>query len=198
MNHGKRWAILPPKKTFCEGVLGFKGITIALDRDDFSGTWDERYWKNVPGPFYSTIFNTMSLMASSHAPGHLIHDDKCEFFWKPPCTEEEYADCIVAMWCDDIDSYGVDGNEHWSPQLVAEWWNRRGELLDWANERYRCTSEDARTFWSQSEGMTDRQLLAQHIDFIENEAEEYLRSYIFLLLEGRAAQSGDSLPMIEG
>ncbi len=197
MNDSKRWAIPPPEEIFCEGILCFKGITIELNRDDFSGTWSEKYWKNIPGPFFGTNVNMMSLMASSDAPGHLIHDAKCEFYWKPPCTEEEYADCITAMWCDEIDSYGVDGNDHWSPQLVAEWWDRRGELIDWAKDRYRCTSEDARTFWTDKGGMTDRQVLSQYIDSIENEAEDYLRSYIFLLLEGRPARIGDSLPRIK-
>ncbi|HNO80068.1 MAG TPA: hypothetical protein PKN33_18620 [Phycisphaerae bacterium] len=43
---------------------------------------------------------------------------------------------------------------------------------------------------------SDHAVLSQYIAYMEHDAEEYLRSYIFLLLEGRAARSGDSLPMI--
>ncbi|HNO80067.1 MAG TPA: hypothetical protein PKN33_18615 [Phycisphaerae bacterium] len=89
-----------------------------------------KYWKNIPGPFYSTTNNLMSLLVSLEAHDHILHDETCEFYWRQPCTYCEFEQCLGAMVCDEIDSYGMNGNDRWTPQLVAEWWERRSELID--------------------------------------------------------------------
>ncbi len=198
MHESKRWSTSPPDELFTEEFLHANGVEYEIEVDRFAVRWKEKYWKNTPGPFYSTISNMMSLLASSDAPSHLFYDERCEFVWRPPCTENEYVDCITAMWCDEADSYGIDGNEHWTPPLVAEWWERRGELIDWAQGLQTSVSENERTSWDPSVDISLRSMLTQYIDFIENESEEYLRSYVFLLLEGRPARDGDRLPIIGG
>lgn len=188
----------PLQDVVADEIPGRIGERIELDVADFCNSWPNKYWKNIPGPFYSTTPNLMSLNVAHEAQGHIFYDETCEFYWRQPYTYCEYEQCLWAMCCDEIDSYGIDGNEHWTPQLVAEWWGRRGELLDWASGLKASAGENDCEFWGRFSEMSDREYLARYIEFIEDEAEEYLRSYIFMLAEGRAAQSGDSLPMIEG
>lgn len=197
MNQSQRWAKPVPLELFSDEFLRRNGATFTPEPDRFVGTWEEKYWKNIPGPFYSTTENLMSLVASSEAPGHLFHDDHCEFVWKQPQSDREYAACITGMYCDEADSYALDGDQHWTPQLVAEWWSRCPELVDWVKGYLLEERPSGHRVWGRSVNVPDSEYLSQYLGFLENGVEEYLRSYIFLLLEGRAARPTEALPSIQ-
>jgi hypothetical protein len=47
-----------------------------IDGRAFHGQWANKYWKNIPGPFYSTTLNMMSLLAfGNETKSHLLYDD---------------------------------------------------------------------------------------------------------------------------
>ncbi|MGW1117850.1 hypothetical protein ACWD5B_12185 [Streptomyces tanashiensis] len=40
----------------------------------FTGVWEQRNWRNVPGPFYAGETDSMA-MGRLDAPGHIAYDD---------------------------------------------------------------------------------------------------------------------------
>ncbi len=166
----------------------------SCDKACYQGSWDRKYWKNIPGPYYSTTENMMSLLASNGSTEYLLYDDQCEFVWRQPTTPNTYSRCLRAMWCDEVGSYAVDGNEHWTADLIRGWWQRRPELLAWATAHQKRPRDDPHAFMQGYDDATDRILLNKYIRYLQEDSEEYLRSYVFLLLEGRAAKPGDFLP----
>lgn len=198
MNKSKRWAVPIPQKLMTDGFHSPSGRPHDLDTEDFCDDWNLKYWKNIPGPFYSTTNNLMSLLVSLEAHDHILYDETCEFYWRQPYMYREFEQCLGAMVCDEIDSYGMNGNDRWTPQLVAEWWERRNELIAWAKDVQASASKDENTLWGNKYvKASDHTVLSQYIAFMEYEAEEYLRSYVFLLLEGRAARPTEALPSIQ-
>src|SRR4029077_3913523 len=83
-----------------------------FDGGSFHGKWSEKYWKNLPGPFYSTTSNMMSLLAfGNETTNHLLYDDSCEFVWRQPVTPSAFLACLRGMDCDEVGSYAVNGNQ---------------------------------------------------------------------------------------
>jgi hypothetical protein len=117
-----------------------------------------------------------------------------EFVWRQPIIPGAYSACLRAMYCDEVGSYAVDGNRHWTPELVREWWSRTPELLVWA-ENHLLRKDDPVAF-KQGYDVTDKTIFREYVRFLKYDAEEYLSSYIFLLLEGRPVKSGDPLPSL--
>ncbi len=125
----KNWAIVPP---------------VTLRSELYGGEWKEKYLKNIPGPIYSTNLNLMSALASNQMREHALIDDHCEFMWRQPSTAPEFDRCLSAIECDEVNSYQVDGNSHWTPRDVREWWSRKEVLLNWARHVHSRPKDDAK------------------------------------------------------
>ncbi len=170
--------------------------TVTLDPRSFQGRWSEKYWRNVPGPIYSTTLNMMSGLAFGGDEQHLLFDYQCEFVWRQPITSDEYKICLSAIDMDEVNSYQVDGNKHWTPQLVREWWGQKSELESWPKEllaRPRNDSNEFRGLQPATLALCEP-IYIEYLKYINTSLPEYLRSYLFLLETGRAATSGDTLP----
>jgi len=127
----------------------------------------------------------MDLLPYEAAPAHILSDETCEFVWRQPVNFEELALCLYAVSKDPVASYHFDGNDHWTAKTVSEWWQRRGELLEWIDA------------WSRRKlARRERNALRQYERFLREGCELYLRSYVFLLNEGKAAQPEQKLPMV--
>jgi hypothetical protein len=156
--------------------------------------WNRRYWKNVPGPFYSTTDNLMSLLASGESPRHLIYDDECEFVWRQPTSPKEHTALLKATDCDEVDSYGRDGDERWTEDAVMAWWNRRDELRTWARSLPKRPVKDAVRFHHGYHDAVDAEQTEAYLRFLDEDLEDYLRSYLFKLRHGREPRDGEELP----
>ena len=174
----KNWAIVPP---------------VTLRSELYGGEWQEKYWKNIPGPIYSTNLNMISGLASSEMREHALCDDHCEFMWRQPSTAPEFERCLSAIECDEVNSFQVDGNNHWKSQGVRAWWKQRNDLLRWAKYELSILIPGERYLHGVLI-QPDRRPLTEYINFLEKHAEEYLRSYLFLLDQGREALVDDKLP----
>jgi hypothetical protein len=160
----------------------------------FYGQWSRKYWKNVPGPLYSTTDDLLSLLAFGDDPGHIMFDANCEFIWRQPATPEEYDSCLTAINCDEMGSFQVDGNEKWTPDLVRAWWLRQGELIDWGKSQLHQAPDDG--IEKNYPSMAAQRRLDQYLRFMEREAEVYLERYIFFLEHGREISAGDTKPRL--
>ncbi|GHE67627.1 hypothetical protein GCM10017778_60830 [Streptomyces vinaceus] len=89
--------------------------------------WSERNWRNVPGPFYGAATDTC-WAGRGVAPDHVLYDDEYgqEFVYRRPRTPEETHRVMAAAWQDPMAGFECDGDAHWTPELVRDWWRDRG------------------------------------------------------------------------
>jgi len=168
--------------------------TIIVPREFFKGTWNAKYWKNTPGPFYSTTENLMSLLALNEDPHHLLYDEHCEFIWRQPITSEDFSRCISAMSRDEVSSYQIDGNDHWTSDSVRDWWQRRGELVDWCNQHLSRPVRDQTRFLHGDPNSTAPDLVLAYLRYLDGGISNYLRQYLFWLENQRLPNQGESVP----
>ncbi|MEV7520833.1 ferredoxin [Streptomyces sp. NPDC091371] len=168
-------------------------------RHDWSGPapegWEKRDWRSVPGPFYASETDTC-WTGRVCAPANVLYDDDGygqEFVFRQPRNPHEVYDLICAVQCEVLDGYGGDGDAHWTPELVRDWWRERGRVREWAVALDRT--------WSVSEREDRRDAAAgarAYVAHIDHDLGPYLRSYLFRLAEGRPAGPAESLPGLPG
>ncbi|MFE6055996.1 hypothetical protein ACFQ6N_35070 [Kitasatospora sp. NPDC056446] len=78
-------------------------------------------------------------MGRHDAPFHLAYDDDhgplsgCEFVYRQPVTPEQTRDLLEGCFFGH-GGFAMDGDEHWTAELVRDWWRERGRLRAWATE----------------------------------------------------------------
>ncbi|MEU8679334.1 ferredoxin [Streptomyces sp. NPDC048560] len=158
------------------------------------GGWEGRDWRNVPGPFYTA--NTDNCCTGrQYAPRLVTYEDEelREFVFRQPVGAVEVQELVCAAECDPFAGYGGDGDLHWTPELVRDWWRERGGVQEWARRM-------GRSEWmlSDREHLRDAAVGARaYFTHLSQGLEAYLRDYMFWLAEGRPATSGDRLPVLD-
>jgi hypothetical protein len=91
----------------------------------FLGVWAARSELNVPGPFYGADTDTC-MAGQPVAPANVAFTGTWqEFVWRQPRSNAEVDAVIEAARQDPFSGYGRDGSVHWTPDLVAAWWEGR-------------------------------------------------------------------------
>ena len=83
---------------------------------------------------------------------------------------------LTAAWHDPFGAYAADGDEHWTIDLVRQWWADRSGLAAWI--------DDVQRRWSSSERAAERDTATGLRDFaryLDNGLEADLRDYGFWL-----------------
>ena len=151
----------------------------------FKGRWENRHELNTPGPYYGAETDTccdgpelapMSLLCDAVGNG---------FVWRQPTTDEDTIALMTGASSDPFAGFGWDGDEHWTPSLVREWWARRearaplvGALLAELTEPKLSVAAGA------------------YAEYIKSEMSQYLRRYVRFLETGRYPSGDDSLPQL--
>ncbi|MFD7262545.1 ferredoxin [Streptomyces sp. NPDC059874] len=169
----------------------------ALEPDPFlpegpwSGRWQERNWRNVPGPFYGADTDTC-LTGRLHAPDLVLYEDEYaqEFVYRQPRNPAEVADLFMAACEEAFGGYGHDGDLHWTPDLVRDWWRDRGRVREWAMGVGWGAWATSGSGWQHDAAAGAR----GYVTYIDRGLGDYLRGYAFRLAEGRPARPGESLP----
>jgi len=154
------------------------------------GEWADRDWRNVPGPFYGAQTDSC-WMGREVAPEHVVYEDQCgsEVVYRQPRNASEVQLVLTAAWHDPFGGYAADGDEHWTLDLVREWWSDRGRLAAWIDGLQRR--------WSASERADERDNAAGLRDFaryLEGQLEQDLRDYGFWLDNRRRPRPDETLP----
>ncbi|MFD9595186.1 hypothetical protein ACFWA9_20875 [Kitasatospora sp. NPDC059973] len=167
--------------------------------DRFSGHWDERNWRNVPGPFYGADTDSLQL-GRRDAPFHLAHDDDHgpfsgrEFVYRQPVGAAQTRDLLDGCTLGH-GGFAMDGDDHWTVPAVREWWQERGRVREWAVEAAdrwsRARGEHREHYRDAAGGLRD------YIAHLDHGLEEYLRGYLLWLAERRPRRPGESLPLLE-
>ncbi|MFD4907305.1 ferredoxin [Kitasatospora purpeofusca] len=167
-------------------------------RHDWSGPapdgWANRDWRNVPGPFYTTGTDNC-FTGRRCAPEHVAYEDEycTEFVYRQPVEVAGVHELTCAGECDPFGAYGGDGDRHWTPDLVRDWWGERGRAREWA-------LRVGRGEWATSEREQFRDVAAgarAYLAHLDHGLGEYLRDYVFWLSEGRPAAPGERLPKLD-
>lgn len=156
--------------------------------------WAELDWRNVPGPFYGSGTDTC-WMGRLIAPANVLYDDDfgAEFVYRQPRDPAEVRAVMGAAAQDPYVGYACDGDAHWTPELVRDWWRDRARVREWA------VALDRK--WSVSPREDEREATAgarDYVGHIDGDLSARLRGYLFLLQEGRSAAPGEALPGLRG
>jgi hypothetical protein len=148
------------------------------------GRWEDRNWRNVPGPFYGAETDTCRA-GHTQAPANVLYDELGqEFICRQPRSSDEVRAVLDAAYQDPFDGYAWDGDDHWTPTAVREWWTDRARLVNWIDGRLR----------DPSERQSKASLIAALLEFrayVVGPLEADLQSYVTWLEERRRAVSAD-------
>lgn len=157
------------------------------DREAFRGRWEDRLWLNVPGPFYGGETDNCRTGRLS-APDHVLYGGTylAEYVYRQPRTAAEAARLVEAAECDPLLGYGCDGDAHWTPDAVREWWRDRGRIT-----RYLSEQDWNEADWAE-QGIADA--VRDYRSYIDGGLAGDLRIYLHWLEEGRSPVPGERLP----
>nr|WP_119611597.1 ferredoxin [Streptomyces acidiscabies] len=159
-------------------------------RAAFRGQWPDRKWLNVPGPFYGADTDNCGT-GRLHAPGHVLYEAEhfTEYVYRQPRTPEELRRLVTGAENDPFAGYGCDGDEHWTPAAVREWWAERGRVRE-----YLARHGDAWEADDERAGQGVAAAVREYAAYLDGELALDLRLYLFRLDERRAPGSTKRLP----
>jgi hypothetical protein len=130
-----------------------------------------------------------------HAPRHVLYGDdsdyESEFLYRQPRNADELRDVILAMQDDPFGGWACDGDAHWTPSLVREWWRGRHRLHEWITTKHRL--------WSDSDRADEREAatgLADYLAYLDGDLPDDLRAYAYFLDNGISPTLSDRLPSL--
>ena len=173
-------------------------LSYLFNRSLFSGVWSERYWLNVPGPFYGAETDTC-LGGPYTAPGNiLLTESGQEFVYRQPRDAEEFLKVLWAAYDDPCHGYGADGNTRWSVRLIRDWWKEKPVAFSWiARTRNDYPRRHKGIDIPGPENLLKS--LAEFETFMSDPdgAWSYLRCYAYFLEHHKAPPEGTKLPDID-
>ncbi|MGW4727201.1 hypothetical protein [Streptomyces sp. S1] len=197
------WNPLPTARRVVEDV-GEKAEEL------FTGVWEQRNRRNVPGPFYAAETDSLAL-GRREAPDHIAYDDDLgggfgfEFVYRQPVDAYQTENLIHGCRLELYRGYNWDGDDHWTVEAVRDWWRDRGRVREWAVAIAADWGADAHPHWGFN---ADPAYLPHyhdaargHRDFvahIDDGLEDYLRGYLFWLEQRREPRDGEALPHLRG
>jgi hypothetical protein len=104
----------------------------------FVGKWEERHWRNVPGPIYGAMTDNCWVGRLS-APKHVLYGDdedyEQEFLYRQPANLRELHSVLDGLQQDPFGGWASDGDDRWTVDLVRDWWRNRAQLTDWIDRK---------------------------------------------------------------
>ncbi|MFG3039338.1 ferredoxin [Streptomyces sp. NPDC048330] len=174
----------------------------------FTGRWEQRNWRNVPGPFYAGETDSMAT-GRLDAPDHIAYDDDLggsfgfEFVYRQPVDEDETAALIHGSQLELCRGYNWDGDDHWTTESVRDWWRERARVQEWAAAIAADWGADTHPHWGFN---ADPRYLGHYHDaarghrdflaYIDGGLAPYLRGYLFWLDQRREPRAGETLPRL--
>ncbi|MFJ2194270.1 hypothetical protein ACIOJE_41125, partial [Kitasatospora sp. NPDC087861] len=98
---------------------------------------------------------------------------------------------------------GWDGDDHWTPGTVREWWRDRSRVREWALAIAADWGAATHADWGRNGSVKFQghyhDAARGHLDFaayIDDGLETYLRNYTFWLDQRRPPRSWEALPTL--
>lgn len=189
--HEMYWNPLPTVVASAElPVIGSQHRILGNPGDYLRGRWEERDWRNVPGPFYGA--NTDNCWVGRLiAPDHILYEDDygSEVVFRQPRNAHETQLLLSAAWSDPYCAYAYDGDDHWTLELIRGWWADRAKLAEWLS--------DLEREWSVHDRDQEREAAQgarAYSSYLHNGLQTSLREYAFWLDNRRPAEPHEALP----
>ncbi|WP_327738120.1 hypothetical protein OG749_34400 [Streptomyces nojiriensis] len=180
------------RKTGTQGWDPVAALPEGEPEGSFHGQWQNRSGLNVPGPFY-TAGADGGWTGRGYAPRHVLYADRSEgygeFVYRQPKTPAEVRALALAAAQDMPAAWACDGDLHWTPTAVRQWWHARRVV-----EEYIATML---VEWETSQEEDEREAavgLRDYEAYLADELADDLRAYVFRLEHGRYPGGGDVLP----
>ncbi|MYV67068.1 hypothetical protein GT043_14230 [Streptomyces sp. SID2131] len=98
---------------------------------------------------------------------------------------------VDAAEAEAFSGYGCDGDTHWTPSAVREWWRDRGRIAEYLADRWSDWEADD---LKAGQGVAAAAL--EYADYLGGELASHLRVYLFWLEERRSPTGADRLPQL--
>jgi hypothetical protein len=88
--------------------------------------------------------------------------------------------------------WACDGDDHWTTELVRDWWGDRARLDEWIDRKL--------TEWAASENEQENEVLGglrDYAPYVAGDLELTLRRYCFWLNERRSPVADELLPELQ-
>lgn len=184
----------------------------SLPTQVFYGRWDDRHPLNTPGRFYGAATDTCC-DGPPLAPASLLYDHEgLGFVWRQPRDAHELTALLEGARSDPFSGYGDDGDDHWTPQLVRDWWTDRESrrplvealVRDVAGPRPELPDEHSDLLfrclpiggYTEDERVAMRSIVADYLDYLNAGMARDLQRYIAFLETGSAPESDARLPQL--
>ncbi len=159
----------------------------------FCGKWEERNWRNVPGPIYGAMTDNCRVGRAS-APRHVLYGDddnyEQEFLYRQPRSLRELLEVLDGAWQDPWGGWACDGDEHWTYAAVREWWRERTRVEEWIQCKIVEWGDRRADHIDAVVGLRD------YAEYLGCDVESHLRAYSFWLEERRVPVPADTLPAL--
>ena len=118
-------------------------------------------------------------------------DHFTEYVYRQPRTPEGLRQLVDAAEAEAFRGYGCDGDAHWTPEAVREWWRDRGRVREYlANRRADWEADDVKA----GQGVAAAAL--EYAAYLDRDLAAHLRVYLFWLEERRSPTAEDRLPRL--
>lgn len=140
------------------------------------------------------------------APDHVCYDDDLgggfgfEFIYRQPVNVRQTEAVVNACRAELYSGYNWDGDDHWTPATVREWWRDRGRVRVWAiaiaadwgadthpRRGYNADPQYLGHYHDAARGHRD------FVAYLDDGLEGYLRGYLFWLEQRREPRPGEAL-----
>jgi hypothetical protein len=168
----------------------------AVPEDYFRGAFTDKHPLNIPGPFYGAATDTCC-GGPEYAPRSVLFDHEgMEFVWRQPRDDSEVHELMQAAYDDPFSGFGRDGDRHWTPALVREWWCGQDDKRPLMQATQATLSAPPETGTARGNARFSV-WLADWFDYLKGPAIAIdLRCYIYRLEVGRYPGPADKLPAL--
>ncbi|MCP3820338.1 ferredoxin [Streptomyces sp. A3M-1-3] len=150
------------------------------------GDWSDRNWRNVPGPFYCGLTDTVWHLLDV-APDNVLCDDEDRgFVFRQPSDAVAVAGIVMTAHDDCYLGFARDGDEHWTVPAVREWWSERHRVEEWID---RVLPQ-----WGANGDLAEAAGARRYSEYLAGELADDLRHYMFWLDCRRSPAPGECLP----
>ncbi|MEV0886098.1 hypothetical protein ACIOHB_14045 [Streptomyces microflavus] len=88
-------------------------------------------------------------------------------------------------------AFGCDGDVHWTPEAVREWWRDRARVTAYLAARRPVWEAD-----DEKSGQGTAAAAEAYAAYLDGELAAHLRAYLFWLDERRSPTAADRLPQL--
>ncbi|MET8495886.1 ferredoxin [Streptomyces microflavus] len=146
----------------------------------------------MPGPFHGADTDNCGT-GRIHAPALVLHEGRhfTEYVWRQPRTAAELQQLAAAAEAEVFSAQGCDGDDHWTPETVREWWRDRARITAYPAARRPVREAD-----DERSGQGTAAAADAYAAYLDGELAAHLRACLFWLDERRPPTAADRLPQL--